>query len=116
MSPMPDWLFPAATMVFTLAAPFLSWWGASRYFSGQFDQWKRTTERRLDDLEKASLAGAETRQSNAVRLEGMSGQLDYLLSTVGKDGKSGLRGDLHGLRNDWTPILTRLQTLMERRE
>lgn len=113
---MPDWLLPLAALLFAVASPFLAWYGSSRYFAGHVEQRLRENERRVEALEKANAAGAETRQNNAVRLESMSGQLEYLLTTVGKDGRTGLRGDLHGLRGEWTPILIRLQTLMEQRE
>ncbi len=86
------------------------------YNRGREEQWRADTERRIEMLEVNAQKGQELREANAVRLEAMSGQMDYVLNTIGRDGKHGLRGDLHALRGDWTPVLLKIQTELERME
>ena len=47
-------------IVFAILSPMLAWWGASRFFAGQFSEWKRNsdhwravTDKRLEAMELA---------------------------------------------------------------
>lgn len=62
---MPDWLLPVATLIMAVATPFLAWWGSSRYFTGQFEQWRANseewrhrTDNRLDAIDHTIQAGS----------------------------------------------------------
>lgn len=105
-----------ASGVIGIGGSYMTYRLASARAEGRDEQWRKDQERRMQVLEHANAAATEVRAQNAVRLEVMNGNLTYLLNTVGLDGKHGLRGDMHNLRDEWTPILIRLQTLMERRE
>ncbi len=64
---MNDWaiLLGVIVSVVTLATPFLAWWGASRYFSGQWDaylknqqEWREGIGHRLDHIDAAIQQGS----------------------------------------------------------
>lgn len=69
---MPEWLLPVAALAFTIITPFLAWWGSSRYFEGQWEQWREHSEewrigigKRLDAIDYTIQSGS----SILVRLE-----------------------------------------------
>lgn len=41
---IPNWVFTVITIIFMGASPFLAWWGATRFFAGQFIEWRKSSE------------------------------------------------------------------------
>lgn len=82
------WVLAGIGLILSIVSPIIVWWGSSRYFTGQFEQWKENVRERFDRLQQR-IEGIEAMK---VRLEDARTEIKELRQIKHEIGglKSGL--------------------------